>query len=109
MADAVGGRDVPMCIVRFFDRIGGEFQRAIERRLRINTYETNGTTLIRHNGPFRRRSLELNLIVRWRVIPEMTFDIVDIELADGGSIRWLDRYDDLLSILHQAAGAKEVR
>lgn len=88
--------------------LGCRLDSFLEHRCRINTYEQRNGLVVRHRGLFNEDPLMINDIANWQVTPEMTFDIVDIELGDGSIIRWLDEYDDLLSILRTAASEREI-
>jgi len=51
--------------------------------------------------------LPIAAVSSWQVFPEMGFDVVAIELADGRHVRWIDRYDDLIGILRRVAADRE--
>jgi hypothetical protein len=88
------------------NRVVGKYQRIIARRLKLNTYELDGQPIVRHQGPFRSESIDLACIERWQIIPEMTFDLVLIELKNGTLVKWFDEYDDLLGIMQHVAWTK---
>jgi hypothetical protein len=46
-------------------------------------------------------------IVAWSEYPEMVFDIVCINLANGEAIQWLDDSGDLVKILRENVGDKQ--
>jgi hypothetical protein len=85
-------------------------QRFLWRTLRFDRYEVRGSQLALHKGPFEVRILlSADEVVSWQVTPEMAFDIVDVELSDGMSLRLLDEYGDCISGLEVLAGAKRKR
>lgn len=86
-----------------FDGVGTRFQRAIEKRLRIQCYTLVDGVIVRDRGRRIDDFVEVSQIVRWQVYPEMVFDIVQIELRSGNVVVWLDHYGDLLAILYRAA------
>ena len=60
-------------------------------------------------GWWRRRlqHLKASEISSWQIHPEMTFDIAEIHLIGGTTLRWLDHDGSLLTILRRVAPARE--
>lgn len=89
--------------------IGATVKKRLDRWLKIGTYETDAVVIARHRGLFWEPDcIEISRIPGWWTIPEMGFEIVDIELEDGSQLRWLDTYGDLRSALRSSAEEKEV-
>ena len=70
-------------------------------------YELRGQEIIRGRGSRRQGRLEVREIVSWQVHPEMIFDMIQIRMADGQEVVWLDTYDDLKNVLRRAAPGKK--
>jgi hypothetical protein len=72
------------------------------------TYALEGDVIVATRVHRGERRIRLSEVEAWCAHPEMTFDIVEIQLRDGRSIRWFDVYDDLLGILREHAREREV-
>jgi hypothetical protein len=73
-------------------------------------YEVTSADEIMRIGPFpfrKKYKIHADEIVRWSIFPEMTFDVVIIELNDNMQVVWLDRNNDLISALRVLVPAKE--
>ena len=86
--------------------VGSKFSRSFDHSAKINCYELQGDRIIKWKSRRRNESVDVGSIERWRSIPEMVFDIVQIELKDGATVQWLDTYNDLLEILWRVAAEK---
>ena len=90
-------------------RLGHALEKSVQNLLKIDCYEVEAETLVRYNGRFRRKeSLPLKEIKSWRIVHEMTFDIIEIVSVDGSIVRWIDRYDSLRQLLRQKLPSKEM-
>jgi hypothetical protein len=78
------------------------------RRLSFDTYELCGGEILARHGLREPHRVRVSEIESWVWYPEMTFDIVEIRLAGGGSLLWLDKHNDLLGILRSEAKQKEL-
>jgi hypothetical protein len=75
--------------------------------LKNGIYELKDDEVIMGWGRRPEHRLPIAKVRSWQVFPEMGMDIVIIELNDGGQIRWIDTYNDLIGILKQVAADKE--
>jgi hypothetical protein len=87
--------------------LASTFQSWLDHKLKIDTYELQGTEIIRGRGKRSEHRLSIEQLESWQLYPEMGFDLVLLNLADGGQLRWINRYDDLYSILRKVAPEKE--
>jgi hypothetical protein len=86
---------------------GAWLHRLFWKIFRVDRFEAVGNELLLHKNPWRVRVLlSGSEVVSWEVIPEMAFDIVDVHLSDGTSIRLLDEFGDCISGLERIAGEK---
>jgi hypothetical protein len=79
----------------------------IDHKLKSGVYELQGGELISGRGRRSEHRLAVAEVTRWQVFPEMGFDVVVIDLADGRQLRWIDTYDDLIGILGRVAADKK--
>lgn len=83
-----------------------KLSRWMAKRFKVGTFELKGDVIIA--GAEKKGSVALDAIKTWRVYPEMGFDVVTIELQDGTSFNWLDKYNDLIGILESRATERRV-
>src|SRR5262245_17813661 len=88
-------------------RIGGKAERYVYRKCKIDTYELRDGWLIRQQGLTKHECIDLESLLEWWIIPEMTFDLVYLRLKDARLIRWIDVYGDLTAILRETASQLE--
>ena len=81
--------------------IGWRIGLFMRRLTSCDRYTLANGVLTRHHGWFRAEHLPIAEIRSWQTHPEMTFDIVILELANGDRRQWLDFDNDLLAILRQ--------
>ncbi len=84
------------------------FTKWLEHTLKIGIHELRGGEVISWQGWRRELRFEARTIVAWQVHAEMGFDIVAIELEDGSTLNWIDKYNDLIHILRKVAGDREL-
>lgn len=77
-------------------------------RLRHEAYELCGAEIVRGRGSRPEDRLQVSDVTAWQIHPEMVFDVVEITLADGRRVVWLDTYDDLTGILRRVAPSREL-
>jgi hypothetical protein len=82
--------------------------RAAWRWGKVHQYEEKDGMITLHNGLFSSHSVHVGDIKSWAVYPEMGFDVVRIELFTNEGLTWLDKYNDLLTILRKLIPSKEV-
>jgi len=83
------------------------FRFWLSGRFRHEAYELCGSEIVRGRGASPEDRLQVADVTGWQVHPEMVFDVVEITLADGRRVVWLDKYDDLTSILRRVAPSRE--
>jgi hypothetical protein len=83
------------------------FQSWIDHKLKNGVYELRGTEIICGRGRRTDHRLAVAELDSWQIHPDMGFDLVVIWLVGGGQLRWIDTYDDLISILRNVAPEKE--
>jgi hypothetical protein len=83
------------------------FRTWLDHKLKNDIYELCGSEIVHGRGLDSGSRLEVAEVRKWQVFPEMGFDVVEITLADGRQIRWIDKYDDLTGILRRAAPERE--
>jgi hypothetical protein len=71
-------------------------------------YGLRGEEVIRGRGARPEDRVQVSDILSWQVHPEMVFDMVQIKLLGNQELVWLDKHDDLKSILRRAAPGKEL-
>lgn len=71
-------------------------------------YELRGQEIIRGRGSRSKDRVQVAEVLSWQVHPEMVFDMIQIQLAGGQEVVWLDTHDDLKNILRRAAPGKEL-
>src|SRR5262245_35041142 len=79
--------------------IGWICQRWIKKLYGVNQFSFNGHMISRSNGVCDREDIKIIEIESWSIIHEMGFDLVIINLCNGGAIHWIDDYNDLIEIL----------
>jgi hypothetical protein len=79
----------------------------LDRALKNGVYELQGAEVVCGRGRRANQRLPISQLRAWQIHPEMGFDIIAIELTNGRQIRWIDRYDDLISILRRVAPERE--
>jgi hypothetical protein len=79
------------------------FRTWLDHKLKNNVYELCGEEIVRGRGLDSDSRLKVKDVRAWNVFPEMGFDLVEITLADGQQVRWIDKYNDLTRILRQTA------
>lgn len=72
-----------------------------------DSYEIRGDEILRGRGSGPENRLLISELTAWRIYPEMVFDVVEMTLADGRQVVWLDTHDDLIGILRRVAGHRE--
>ena len=77
-------------------------------KLASGEYGLRGEEIIRGKGSRPEDRLQIADILAWQVHPEMVFDIVEIKLAGDQELVWLDKHDELKSILRRIAPGKEL-
>jgi hypothetical protein len=85
-----------------------KLERLADHKLRVNVYSLDGDTIVKDRGKRPEDRLELSRVDSWTLFYEMCFDIVIINLNDQTQIVWLDKYDDLIGILREHHGAREI-
>ena len=83
------------------------FERWLDHKLKSGVYELQGSELVSGRGRRPEDRLAIADVRSWQVFPEMGFDIVEIVLAGGQRVRWIDTYDDLINILRRVAADRE--
>src|SRR5256885_356456 len=91
------------------NQLGHRMTTAMERLLRVNTYAFRDGKIVRNRGLRMPEQLVLADVAEWCIYPEMGFDIVSIKLLTGMTVQWIDKYDDLITILRSHAGKAESR
>ena len=86
---------------------GFALQKWLDHTLKVNVYELRGDEIVSGRGRRPENRVKVREILAWQIHPEMGFDIVVIELTDGRSLIWFDRYNDLIAILRTVAGDPE--
>ena len=84
-----------------------KFQTWLDHTLKNGVYEIQGAEIVCSRGRRPDHRLPISELRAWQVYPEMGFDIITIELTGGRQLRWIDTYDDLISILRRVAPEKE--
>src|SRR5947207_12929500 len=79
------------------------FRSWLDHKLKSGVYELQGSELVSGRGQRPEHRLAIADVSSWQVFPEMGFDVVAIELADGRHVRWIDRYDGVIRILRRVA------
>ncbi len=74
-----------------------------------DSYELCGGEIARGRGLRPNDKVRVAEIASWQVFPEMVFDVVEITLVGDGRVVWLDKHNDLTSILRRAAPKGESR
>lgn len=74
---------------------------------RHDSYELCGSEIVRGRGSHPEDRLQVADVTAWRIHPEMVFDMIEITLADGRSLIWLDTDDALIGILRYVARSRE--
>jgi hypothetical protein len=82
-------------------------QSWLDHKLKRGVYELRADEIIFGRGKRPDHRLVVTELDSWQIYPEMGFDLVVIGLAGGGERRWIDTYDDLISILRKVAPEKE--
>jgi hypothetical protein len=77
------------------------------RLCKLDRCMIEGDHVVLYKGLFTTRKIHPSEIGRWSVDPEMGFDVVRIELANGEALTWFDKYHDLLGALEKLAQPKE--
>lgn len=75
---------------------------------KYGVYELQGTEIVCGRGRHADHRLAIADMTAWQIHPEMGFDVVTIQLINGQQLRWIDKYDDLISILRQVAPEREL-
>jgi hypothetical protein len=83
------------------------FQSWLDHTLRIGVYEFRGTEILHGRGRHEDDKVNISEVTEWQIRSEMGFDVVTIELTDGRQLRWIDKYDDLISILRRVVPERE--
>ena len=83
------------------------FSSLLGGRLQHESYELCGSEIVRGRGSQPEDRLQVADVTAWQIHPEMVFDVVEISLADGRRVVWLDKYDDLTGILRRVAPSRE--
>lgn len=83
------------------------FKSWLDHKLKNGVCELRGTEVICGRGKRPDHRLSVAELDSWQVHPEMGFDLVIIRLASDGELRWIDKYDDLISILRKIAPEEE--
>ena len=78
-------------------------------RILGNWHSIHDGEIVFGNPARPRDSVKLDEIVAWRVIGQMGFDVIEIELRSGAKKQWIDTHDDLIGCLRSGAGEKEVK
>ncbi len=84
-----------------------KFRSFVDHALKNGVYELQGADVVCGRGRRADQRLPISQLAAWQIHPEMGFDIIAIELTSGRQIRWIDRYDDLISILRKVAPDRE--
>ena len=79
------------------------FQSWLDHKLKSGVYELQDGELVSGRGRRPEDRLATADVTSWQVFPEMGFDVVVIDLADGRQVRWIDKYNDLIGILEKVA------
>lgn len=88
-------------------RLFAAITSGLSRALRIGAYTVEGELLTKRDGLWRTKSINLGDIRSWACFPEMVFDIVEIRLKTGESLRWLDACGGLTRALRRRAPERE--
>jgi hypothetical protein len=83
-------------------------RRWICNKFRIGTYRLDGMQIIADSEPSIKNNINIADIIDWQILMDMGIDLVIIRLRDGRIIKWIDKFDDLISILRSAAPEREV-
>jgi hypothetical protein len=83
------------------------FQSWLDHTLKNGVYEVQGTEIVCGRGRRSDHRLSVSEVRAWQIYPEMGFDLVTIDLTSGRQVRWIDTYDDLISILRKVVPEKE--
>jgi hypothetical protein len=75
------------------------FSKLFRRWSNVDRYELIDGALIRHGGWFSRDVVPIKQVKAWRIIHEMIFDFVILELSDEMQWTWFDYDNDLISTL----------
>lgn len=94
-------------VLAFLSAPSRALSTSLDRALRCGVYELRGQEIISGWGRHSDARIDVRDIVAWEIYPEMGFDVIDIQLADGRSLVWCDTYDDLIAILRQVSGDRE--
>ncbi|MHB1032895.1 MAG: hypothetical protein ACYC0X_34380 [Pirellulaceae bacterium] len=83
------------------------FQSWLDHTLKNGVYEVQGLEIICGRGRRADHRLHILEVRSWQIYPKMGFDVVAIQLTDGRQLRWIDTYDDLISILRKVSPERE--
>lgn len=83
------------------------FESWLDHTLKDGVYDVQGTEIICGRGRGSDHRLPISEVRTWQIYPEMGFDVVTIDLTSGLQLRWIDKYDDLISILRKVAPERE--
>jgi hypothetical protein len=83
------------------------FQSWLDHTLKNGVYEVQGSEIVCGRGRRPDHRLPISAVRAWQIYPEMGFDVVTIDLTGGQQFRWIDKYDDLISILRRVAPERE--
>jgi hypothetical protein len=89
-------------------RLFHSFRSWLDHKFKVDVYEICNGEIVRGRGSHPEDRLRVADVKAWRIYPEMGFDIVEIKLADGQLVRWLDKYNDLTKILRRSAPSTEL-
>ena len=70
-------------------------------------YELRGQEIIRGKGSRPEDRLQVAEVLSWQGHPEMVFDMIQIQLAGGQEVVWLDKHDELKDILRHEVPSRE--
>jgi hypothetical protein len=84
-----------------------KFRLWLDRTLKNDVYELRGSEILRGRGSCSENRLSMAEVRTWQIYPEMGFDVVEIQMADGQKLRWIDKYNDLVSILRSVLAERK--
>jgi hypothetical protein len=93
--------------VAFCDRslyvmgLSHSFRSWLDHKFKNDVYELYGGEIVRGRGSRPENRLRVADVKAWQIHPEMGFDVVEITLADGRQVLWVDKYNDLTEILQR--------
>lgn len=89
------------------NRIGFRLQKWFAHRFKVGVYGRRNDEIIVWRGLRKPDRIQIEEIESWQMFPDMTFDIVEINLKNGYRWQLLDIYNDLIAILREAARNRE--